>query len=98
MCENNFPRIDLAETGKRIKELRKEHHITIGQIQEYMGFTSPQAIYKWQRGQTLPTLDNIVALSMLFRTNIEDILVLEDGMSFSSSKSVIELDTYRQAA
>jgi len=83
MCENNFPRIDLVETGKRIRKLRRERQITVTQIQEYMGFTSPQAIYKWQRGQTLPTLDNIVALSMLFQTNIEGILVLEDGMSFS---------------
>ncbi|MBQ9425742.1 MAG: helix-turn-helix transcriptional regulator [Erysipelotrichaceae bacterium] len=47
------------------------------QIQEAMGFNTPQAIFKWQRGETMPTLDNIVVLSELFNTAIEEIVVKE---------------------
>ena len=41
---------------------------------EYMGFGTDQAIYKWQRGESLPTVENLYALSILFNTSIEDIL------------------------
>ena len=37
-----------------------------------------EAIYKWQRGQALPTLDNMTVLSRLLHRSIEEILVLEE--------------------
>lgn len=46
----SFAVLDTIKTGARIKELRKERHITVAQLAEYMGFESEQAIYKWQRG------------------------------------------------
>ena len=39
-----------------------------------MGFESDQAVYKWQRGDSLPTVDNLYALSRLFGTSVDDIL------------------------
>ena len=39
-----------------------------------MGFESDQAVYKWQRGDSLPTVDNLYALSRLFSTSVDDIL------------------------
>lgn len=39
-----------------------------------MGFESEQAVYKWQRGDSLPTVDNLYALSRLFETTVDDIL------------------------
>ena len=41
----------------------------------YFGFEGPQAIYKWQWGQCLPSIDNLFALSKLFNTSIDEILV-----------------------
>ena len=78
-----FPVIDLEATGRRIKELRKEKHYSVEQVSEYMGFESVQAVYKWQSGKSLPTLDNMFALSRLFDTPIENILI-ERGESESS--------------
>lgn len=69
-----FPVLDLKATGKRIKELRLEKHISVNDICVYMGFENPQAVYKWQRGESLPTVDNLYALSKLFDTSIESIL------------------------
>lgn len=39
-----------------------------------MGFESEQDVYKWQRGDSLPTVDNLYALSRLFETTVDDIL------------------------
>lgn len=39
-----------------------------------MGFDSEQAVYKWQRGASLPTVDNLYALSKLFGTTMDNIL------------------------
>ncbi len=75
MCTTT--RINMIETGNNIARLRKEKGITVRQIQEAMGFNTPQAIFKWQRGETMPTLDNIVVLSELFNTAIEEIVVKE---------------------
>ena len=46
------------------------------QLQAMFGFESPQSIYKWQRGLCLPTIDNLVALAMIFEVRVDDILVL----------------------
>ncbi len=67
----------MIATGNNIARLRKEKGISVKQIQEVMGFNTPQAIFKWQRGETMPTLDNIVVLSELFNTTIEEIVVIE---------------------
>ncbi len=71
----NFPVIDMTATGKRIADLRKTRGYSVAELQEYFGFEAPQAIYKWQKGQTLPSTDNLYALSCLLDVPIEDILV-----------------------
>ncbi len=70
----NYPVIDVKATGARIRQLRKDRHLRVEDISAFMGFESDQAVYKWQRGDSLPTLDNMYALSRLFETSIEDIL------------------------
>lgn len=69
-----YPVLDAKATGARIKELRKEKHIKVEEISRFMGFETDQAVYKWQRGESLPTVDNLYALSKLFGTTIDDIL------------------------
>lgn len=74
MTNVKFPVIDIAETGKNILRLRLERNLKVSDLQKYFNFVSPQAIYKWQKGKSLPTTDNLVALSTLFDTPIEKIL------------------------
>lgn len=69
-----YPVLDAKATGERIKALRKEHHLKVEQVARFMGFESEQAVYKWQRGDSLPTVDNLYALSRLFGTTVDDIL------------------------
>ena len=67
--------IDLPATGENILRLRESRGFTVRDLQQFFGFDAPQAIYKWQRGQTLPSVDNLFALSALFRVPIDDILI-----------------------
>lgn len=78
MCSTAFPTIDLKATGKRISTLRLEKGYSVKDLQDFFGFEQPQAIYKWQWGQSLPSVDNLFALSRLFNTSIDDILVESD--------------------
>lgn len=81
MLTMDYPTINMKETGKRIQQLRKEKGIKVSELSKFMGFTEPQAIYKWQRGDSLPTVDNLFALSRIFETTIEDILIGDDEVS-----------------
>ena len=45
-----YPVIDLQETGKRIRALRKERRLSVRTVCEFMGGISPQAVYKWEAG------------------------------------------------
>lgn len=70
----DYPILDAKATGARIKELRLAHHMKVEDVARFMNFESEQAVYKWQRGDSLPTIDNLYALSVLFETSVDDIL------------------------
>lgn len=75
MTLSQFPVIDTAATGANILRLRRDHGLTVRDLQRCFGFDSPQAIYKWQRGQSLPSVDHLYALSILFQVSMNEILV-----------------------
>ena len=75
MTAKQFPVIDLAATGENISRLRRAKGLTVREVQSYFGFEEPQAIYKWQRGESLPTVDNLYALSNLLEVPMNEILV-----------------------
>lgn len=70
-----LPVIDIAATGEMINNLRKEAGLSIRDIQEVMGFSTPMAIYKWIWGKSLPTVDHLAILSALFNTSLDDIVI-----------------------
>ena len=75
MHEQPFPVIDLEATGKNILRLRREKGLTVRDMQGYFHFEEPRAIYKWQSGQSLPTVDNLYALSILLNVSMDAIIV-----------------------
>lgn len=75
MPEKIFPVIDLVATGNNIRRLRIERGMTVRDLQSYFGFEEPRAIYKWQKGECLPTVDNLYALGALFEIPMEQILI-----------------------
>ena len=65
------------ETGSRIRELLDVNGYTVKDIQGAMGFENPQAVYKWISGKSIPSIDNLLILSKILHTSIEDILVID---------------------
>lgn len=70
------PTINMEATGRNIRRLREKEGLTVKDIQDIFGFATPQAIYKWQRGTAMPTLDNLVVLSVVLEVTIDEILVV----------------------
>ncbi len=70
-----IPTIDLAQTGANITRLRKNAGLSVRDLQMVFGFNSPQAIYKWQNGTALPTIDNLIVLAAVFRVRMDDIII-----------------------
>ena len=67
--------IDMAATGTNIRRLRQEHGLSVRDIQEAMGFDGPSAVYKWEQGLSLPSIEHMMVLSKLFDMRMEDILI-----------------------
>ena len=77
---NRIPVIDMTATGNNINRMRINAGLTVKDLQDIFGFSTPQAIYKWQRGTALPTVDNLVVLATVFGVRIDDILIFQDGV------------------
>ena len=71
-------RISKRETGKRIRRLLKESGVTVREVQEEMGLESPQAIYKWLNGKSMPSTENLLILAKLLRIPMEEMIVTEE--------------------
>ena len=71
------PKINLKLTGQNIATLRKQKGVTVKQLQTIFNFNHETAIYKWQQGKCLPSVDNLVVLADVLGVSIEDILVIE---------------------
>lgn len=72
----NIPSIDMVKTGENIMHLREQAGLSVKDLQEIFGFTTPQAIYKWQHGTALPTLDNLVVLAAVLCVRMDELLVV----------------------
>lgn len=51
-----IPAIDPKRTGENIAHLRRAAGLSVRDLQSYLGFESPQAVYKWQQGKIFPRL------------------------------------------
>jgi len=65
------PMIDKTKTGQRIRQLMEYRGLTVKDVQTALSLGCVQSIYHWLDGQSLPTLDNIYALSELFKVPVD---------------------------
>lgn len=72
-----IPVINMVKTGQNIQILRKRAGLSVRDLQDVFGFATPQAIYKWQKGLALPTIDNLVVLAALLDVTIDEIIVTD---------------------
>ena len=72
-----IPFVDTVATGRNIDRLRIAAGMSVRDIQMVFGFTTPQAVYKWIHGTSMPTVDNLVVLAAVFGVRIDDILIFQ---------------------
>ena len=78
MCDKtngSLPVIDMTATGQNIVRLRKAAGLSVRDLQEMFGFASPQAVYKWQNGEALPTIEHLALLSRILEVPIEKLII-----------------------
>ena len=71
------PCINTIATGRNIDRLRKVAGLSGRDMQTAFGFATPQAIYKWFHGTSLPTIDNLVILASMLEVTLDEIIVVE---------------------
>lgn len=71
----SYPVIDPVATGNRIDALRRDLGYSVADLRDYLGFSTTYAIYKWLHGDSMPSLDNFLALSVLFGISMNDMIV-----------------------
>ena len=75
----HYPVIDMKATGQNIRNLMKRNGLTVRDIKEYLNLSALQSVYHWLNGISLPTIDNMYALSRLFSIPIDSIIVGNRG-------------------
>ncbi len=74
MC--GIPTIDMVGTGRNIVKLRESAGMSVRDLQDIFGFATPNAIYKWQKGLAMPTVDNLIILAAIFGVSVDDIIAV----------------------
>lgn len=66
-----IPLIDKKKTGVHLRRIMDSLGITVKDVQQYLKLGSVQSVYHWLNGQSMPTIDNLYALSELFQIPID---------------------------
>lgn len=74
----DIPVINMKLTGQNIAALRVKAGLSVKDLQQIFGFATPQAIYKWQQGTAMPSIDNLVVLAAVLNVKVDDIIVVEE--------------------
>ncbi len=69
------PTINMAATGANIRALIKAKGLKIADVQNMCGFNTPQAVFKWMRGDAMPSIDNMVILAHILDVPIDEIII-----------------------
>ena len=69
------PTINMTTTGANIIALIKTKGLKVTDVQTVFDFNTPQAIFKWMRGDAMPSIDNIVILAHILDVPIDEIII-----------------------
>lgn len=73
--DDTLTTLDAVLTGQKIHSAIKQSGYSIRELQEMLGLSCPQPIYRWIRGRTLPSIDNLYMLSRILDMPMEELLV-----------------------
>jgi transcriptional regulator with XRE-family HTH domain len=69
-------KIDRVKTGERLRLIIAKSGVSYEQVADILELTSPRVVYEWITGSKLPSLVNLVNLSIQFGFKLEDVLVI----------------------
>lgn len=75
---NELPKINAIETGENLKRLLRLNHMSVCQLQMALKIGSATPIYRWCRGEYLPSVEHFLQISKILGCTIEDIIVVEE--------------------
>ena len=70
--------IDMKATGQNIKRLLKDNGYSVRDVMEITSISTEQAIYKWFRGESLPSIDAQLALCKQLGIRMEELFVINE--------------------
>lgn len=70
-----IPTVDMTATGANILRLRERAGLSIVDLNKVFTFTNLNAFYKWQKGECMPTIDNLIILADLLNVTVDEIIV-----------------------
>ena len=76
-----FVGIDPVAIGNRIATLRESSGYTVSELIEKVGLKSEMSFYKWRKGESVPTVDNLLVLSVIFNTSIDYLVKGENELT-----------------
>ena len=74
---------------ERIQKLRKEKNMSQEGLADILGI-SRQAVTKWENGESLPDIDNLIKISNIFSTSLDKLLKDESCVSNYEKSSIDE--------
>ncbi len=72
-----YPNIHLKGTGIYLKRLTRQKGYKVRDLQRLLHLSCPQPIYRWFKGQVLPSVDHLYTLSRLLCMHMESLLLPE---------------------
>ena len=69
--------VNMQATGANIRNMMKARDIKVKDVQTVCGFRTPQAIFKWMRGDCMLTIDNMIIIADMFGCTMDDIVIVD---------------------
>ena len=66
--------IDPVETGRKIRETRRNLGISVTEVSDFF-LIARNSVYKWERGDSLPSIDNLYSLAWFFGVSMDQLVV-----------------------
>ena len=81
--DSMFPTINKIETGVNLRRIMDMRGVKPKDIQEYLGFGCVQSVYRWLDGVSMPTVDNLYAISKMLQVPMDSIVCGNAGRTKS---------------
>ena len=102
MIKLPYLNIDMKATGSKLQQAIKGAGYSVKAIQEHLRLSCPQSIYRWFKGQILPSVNHLYMLSLLVGVSMEELLVIEQknqveyGECVKETKLAQRLSSYQK--